>query len=512
MTLVVAAAGTLAVLIGLLRWLRVCQREHYIAGACIRFAGRWIRVRPPNSGLALAAAAALGAGMWGEASGRMSTASVSALTLALCTAVFPLPMSVKGEPRLRFTRRLLRLSAVSVCACAAAAALCILLVGPVLAVPLASALVPVAVDVAAGITSGLEKRLLRSFRRSAETRLSKVSPTVIAITGSWGKTSTKQHVRDLLASDAVVVASPASYNNEVGLSKTINEYLTDATEVFVAEMGMYKPGEIRDLCSWIRPHIAVITSIGPMHLERVGSIEGIAAAKAEILERADTAVLWVDDPHLASLADSCSTDRVWRVGRKGGDHLDVEVEVINNEIVVSSEKIEIGRCPAVSGVHPGNLACAVAAAAAYGMPTQHLSDRLAAMQSPEHRAVAKINSEGVIVIDDTFNSNPSGAESALASLCRSVNGARVVVTPGMIELGVEQNRANADLASAVAEAGATLLIVGWVNRRALLEGARSSGGTAVEVRSRSEARQWVRANLGAGDGVLWENDLPDHYP
>ena len=451
-------------------------------------------------------------GLWAAASGRTSATSLSALALAGCAAVFPWPMSMTGEPRLRFTRRLIRLLAFSACACATVATLCALLVGPGLAVAVVAALVPAVVDIAAAVMAPLEKRLLLSFRRRAETRLSRVSPVVIAVTGSWGKTSTKQHVRDLLAGDAVVVASPASYNNEAGLARTINEHLTDGAEILIAEMGMYKPGEIRDLCSWIRPHIAVITSIGPMHLERVGSIEGIAAAKAEILERADTAVLWVDDPHLASLAESCGVARVWRVGRTGGDRLDVEVEVLDDEIVVSSGQAEVGRCTTTSGVHPGNVGCAVAAAAAYGAPMGRLGARLATMQSPQHRAVAKTGPEGVVVIDDTFNSNPVGAAAALRALSRSVDGLRVVVTPGMVELGVEQHRANADLASAVSEAGATLVIVGWTNRRALREGTRRSGGTAVAVRNRSEARLWVRRTLGAGDGVLWENDLPDHYP
>lgn len=512
MTAVVVAAGALAALAALLRWLRVCQREHYIAGSCMRFAGRWVWVRPPNVGLATVAVAALGVGLWAAASGRTSVASLSALALAGCTAVFPWPMSMTGEPRLRFTRRLIRLSALSACACAAVATLCGLLVGPGLALALVAALVPAVVGIAAAVIAPLEKRLLLSFRRRAEMRLSRVSPVVIAVTGSWGKTSTKQHVRDLLAGDAVVVASPASYNNEAGLARTINEHLTDSAEVLIAEMGMYKPGEIRELCSWIRPHIAVITSIGPMHLERVGSIEGIAAAKAEILERADTAVLWVDDPHLASLAESCGVARVWRVGRTGGDRLDVEVEVLDDEIVVSSGQTEVGRCPTTGGVHPGNVGCAVAAAAAYGTPIGRLGTRLVAVQSPQHRAAARTSPEGIVVIDDTFNSNPVGAAAALRELCRSVNGLRVVVTPGMVELGAQQYGANADLASAVSEAGATLVIVGWTNRRALREGTRRSGGTAVAVRNRGEARLWVRRTLGAGDGVLWENDLPDHYP
>lgn len=512
MTIAAIAACTLAAASSLLRWLRVCQREHYIAGACIKFSGRWIRVRQPNAGLAAVAGAALGVGLWAEVSGRTDTAAASALVMAGCVAAFPWPMGLRGQPRLRFTPRLMRLLTISMVGFAASAALCTLLVGPGLAVAFASTLMPAVADTAAAAAAPMEKRLLLTFRRRAQARLSEVSPTVIAVTGSWGKTSTKQHIRDLLAGDAVVVASPASYNNAAGLSKTINEHLSGGAEVLVAEMGMYKPGEIRDLCSWIRPHIAVITSIGPMHLERVGSIEGIVAAKAEVLERADAAVLWVDDPHLAELAESCGLARVWRVGQIGGDRLDVEVAVLDDVVVVSAGGDEVGQCPTTNGVHPSNVGCAVAAAAAYGTPLPRLGARLAALYGPQHRNVVQTSPEGVLVIDDTFNSNPAGASAALEVLCRRVEGLRVVITPGMVELGSEQYRANRDLAAAAVESGATLVVVGWTNRRALREGARQAGGTTVTVRNRKEARLWVRERLRSGDGVLWENDLPDHYP
>ncbi len=512
MTVVAVTVGALALVAAMLRWVRVCQREHYIAGSCLRFARRWIRARKPNICLVVVGVVVLNVGLWAWASNRIDAASLAAFALAGCVAVFPWSMSVLGEPRLRFTRRLVRLLAVSAFLCCVTAVLFAFVLGWALAVVLTAVLVPAVIDVAATLTAPLEKRLLLSFRCHAESRLSEVSPLVIAITGSWGKTSTKQHVHHLLSSDAAVVASPASFNNEAGLSKTVNEHLTEGTEIFVAEMGMYKPGEIRHMCSWIRPHIAVITAIGPMHLERAGSIESIVAAKAEILERAETAVLWVDEPHLSALADSCGVGQVWRVGGSGGDRLDVEVKVVNEEILISQGETELGRCLSTSGVHPSNVGCAAAVALAYGTPVERLGTKLATLQSPEHRAAVKMSPEGIVVIDDTFNSNPVGAEAALRILCQSVTGRRIVVTPGMVELGEKQYRSNAKLASAIAEAGATLVVVGWTNRRALLEGARCSGGAAVTVRNRGEARLWVRETLGSGDGVLWENDLPDHYP
>ena len=141
--------------------------------------------------------------------------------------------------------------------------------------------------------------------------------------------------------------------------------------------------------------------------------------------------------------------------------------------------------------------------------------RLGELSAPAHRAVKGVADSGVVVIDDTYNSNPEGAARALEMLEAATAGPerqsrRAVVTPGMVELGPDQDEANREFATAVAKADAVLVVVGWTNRRALMAGA--GDGEIVTVGSRSAARDWVRSNLVAGDGVLWENDLPNHYP
>jgi UDP-N-acetylmuramoyl-tripeptide--D-alanyl-D-alanine ligase len=165
-------------------------------------------------------------------------------------------------------------------------------------------------------------------------------------------------------------------------------------------------------------------------------------------------------------------------------------------------------------VHLGNVACALGAALAAGAPRDKVLGRLSELSVPAHRAARGVSDSGVVVIDDTYNSNPSGARHALELLVTAVPEARrrAVITPGMIELGPAQDAENRAFAAAVVRAGAQLVVVGWTNRRALTAGARDAGGTVVTVATRPAARHWVRAALSAGDGVLWENDLPDHYP
>src|SRR5260370_516767 len=155
----------------------------------------------------------------------------------------------------------------------------------------AAAGAPVLVDLALAATAPLERRLGGRFPRAATRRLADVSPRVVAITGSYGKTSTKFYTGHLLRAKYATVTSPASFNNMSGLSRAVNERLTVGTEGFVAEMGTYGPGEIRTLFDWLTPEIAVITAIGPGHLERMGSIDHIARAKADVLQRPRVVVI-----------------------------------------------------------------------------------------------------------------------------------------------------------------------------------------------------------------------------
>lgn len=528
MSVAVAICGLLATGVAGYRWLRVSQREHYIAGSCLTTARRWITRRPLNAAVGLVAIVALVLG---------ATVHIAAgLLAAAAAAVFPWPMPLKGNPPLRFTRRATTLATIT----AALAATVVLLVAVALdwavGVVAGAVLVPAVVDLAAAIAAPIERRLLERHRAPAEARLRQVAPLVVAVTGSWGKTSTKNHIRDLMAGSVEVVASPASWNNTAGLSRTIHEHLTDTTDVLVAEMGTYGPGEIAEMCAWVRPRVGVICAIGPMHLERMRTIETIVAAKAEILDGVATAILWVDDPHLAALADQVAVrtggPRVVRVGTHGSrTDLDLSVvvtspsqtgqtdaRVAGAQLPSSAEGAQIevwagdeliGAVPATGGPHPGNLGCAVAAALAAGARPADVASRLGSLSTPSHRATTGISDSGVLVMDDTFNSNPVGAHAAIERLASMVEGRRAVVTPGMVELGPIQDAENERLARAVTDSGATLIVVGWTNRSALIRG---GGAEVVTVDDRDAARAWIRANLGPGDGVLWENDLPDHYP
>jgi UDP-N-acetylmuramoyl-tripeptide--D-alanyl-D-alanine ligase len=517
LTVSLIAVSLLALVIADFRWLRVMQREHYIPGSSVTVALRWARKRPPNQVLAPAGVLAALLALFGRP---QAVALGAAVVAAVAVAAFPVGMPLlPREQRLARTPRLTRLAACTLVLEALLAAAVISLGAPGATAVLAAA-VPIVTDAAALAMRPVEARLARKYRISAEATLSRVGPRVIAVTGSYGKTSTKNHIADLLTGSFDVVASPASYNNDSGLCRTVNQHLGAHTQILVAEMGTYGPGEIRAMCSWVRPEIGIITAIGPMHLERMKTLDNVVRAKSEILEGVRVAILNVDDERLAELAEGVDGPEVWRCGTRRQRDLTVSLERENGSVTVRFRDEVIGSFPSPPGLHLPNIGCAVAAALAAGAPPERVAARLGELSAPAHRAVAGVADSGVVVIDDTYNSNPEGAARALEMLEAAAQGGggdgggrrnrRAVVTPGMVELGPVQDEANREFAAAVAKADAVLVVVGWINRRALMAGA--AGGEIVTVGSRSAARSWIRSNLGAGDGVLWENDLPNHYP
>ena len=495
-------AGGAAVLAGL-RWLRVAQREHYIPGSVTRITSYWIGSSAANALMVLAGASAAAISLWIPWVGLFVFAQV---------ALWPLGLSIRGRTSpLRWTRRLSTLAVVS-------GAILVLLTASAAQLGISPALYVAGgfliVDAALLITRPIERRIGRKYVRQAQEKLERVRPVVVAVTGSYGKTSTKEYIRHLLSGDHQVVASPASFNNTPGLARAVNEHLVPGTDVFVAEMGAYGPGEIAEMCAWIKPSIGVITAIGPVHLERFRTLERTAKAKGEILSGCETGVVNADEPLLAPIAASF-VERGGKLIRCSTKDLEAEVCVLSVdgglEVRVGGEPI--GTLEGSPGF-PMNIACAVGVAMALNTQPWLAAKLLATLPAVEHRQNVTTNPKGVVVIDDSYNSNPAGAAAALQLLVRqSREGSRrVVVTPGMVEMGRLQHEANREFAAQAARAATDLVIVGLTNRRALLEGAMGGGADVLQLRTREHATAWAREHLGPGDVILYENDLPDHYP
>ncbi len=502
-----------------IRWLRVAQREHYLAGSVVRFARRWWSTGPNRL---LGGAALLGL------AGAAARVAPAGLVAVAAVAVGPFGLRLKGRTApLVWTRRLKVLAATG-----AAEATLLIALGAAAArtwavaaaaATLVAVAMPALVDLALLLTEPLERRVGARFVRLATTKLASIHPTVVAITGSYGKTSTKGYVTQLLAGSLTVVPTPKSYNNQSGLSRAVNENLLPGTDVFVAEMGTYGPGEIAEMCAWVPPDIAVITAIGPVHLERMGSEERIAAAKAEILRPAPVVVLNVDNPFLAQLAEQARQEgkKVWRCS--GADRR-AEVCVVHDDgalrVFIDTSRDMRRQIAHLKGLDAPatNVACAVAVALELGVAPDIIAKRLPGLAAAPHRREISTGANGATVIDDTYNANPAGAAAALHLLARlgTPGHKQVVVTPGMVELGARQGEENTGFAEQAALVATHLLVVGETNAAALVRGWRAAPvdrrGPLIRCATRELAVEWVTKHLGPGDVVLFENDLPDHFP
>jgi UDP-N-acetylmuramoyl-tripeptide--D-alanyl-D-alanine ligase len=308
------------------------------------------------------------------------------------------------------------------------------------------------------------------------------------------------------------MASPASFNNLMGLSRAINDKLTPGTEVFVAEMGMNAEGRIRELCQSFPPYIAAITVVGEAHYERLGSHEAILRAKSEITENASVVVLPIDQPELVRLAETCRNRgtivvTVSALGQEADVSIDPDAGTLRYGPGTNPVSIDM---PPLG--HAINVAVALGIAWALDVPAEGALKALPGLPVAAHRSELTETGNGVAVIDDTYNSNPPGAARAIAGaaeLAARRGGRFFVVTPGMVELGELQHRRNRELGEQVREAGGLLYAVGLTNRRALVEG----GGPQTQVfLVRDDAVGAVNRVAGPSDVILYENDLPDHYP
>ncbi|MFN2588471.1 MAG: Mur ligase family protein [Actinomycetota bacterium] len=360
----------------------------------------------------------------------------------------------------------------------------------------------------------------RSYLRRARRKLAEVSPTVVGITGSYGKTSTKFAVGALLGPDALV--TPGSFNTTMGVCRAINEHLEPRHRYFVVEMGARRRGDIAEIGRLVNHRIAVLTAIGTAHLESFGSAEAIARAKLEIVDTlapGGIAIVNSDDATIRGLARELAGVEVVRYGLDPAGSPDVTAEAVEitragtRMTVVdrrSGERLEAST--KLLGRHSiGHVLAGVAVARAAGAGLASLAPRIAALTPVEHRLQLIGAPGGVTVLDDAFNSNPDGAAAALEVLAAMPARQRIVVTPGIVELGKLQQAANEELGRRAGEVADVLIVVARVNRDALVAGATGGRARTIAVASLEEATAELAGIVGGGDVVLFENDLPDQY-
>ncbi len=356
------------------------------------------------------------------------------------------------------------------------------------------------------------------FLRAASQRLADVAPLVVGVTGSFGKTSTKNVIARLLGPADRVLATPGSFNTPLGVCRTINEHLSPGHRYLIVEMGAYGEGEIAELMNFVTPSIGVLTAIGPAHLERFGSMDAIRRSKYEVvrdLPADGTAVMNVDDPEVRTLADGTSHVRVVRYGigpegRPGVTASEIAYSPSGTSFTVTSGGESVPFSTRLLGRHSvGHVLAAVGVGLASGRSLTEMAASAAELEPVEHRLQLIHGAGGVTVIDDAYNSNPEGAAAALEVLASMEGATKVVVTPGIIELGELQESANREFGRQAGAVADHLLVVARVNRDAIVAGAKGGRAQVETFDTLAAATERMSQILRAGDIVLFENDLPD---
>ena len=384
-------------------------------------------------------------------------------------------------------------------------------------------LVPIALIAANLLLAPFEARVQARYWREARAVLQRVDPIVIAVTGSYGKTSVKHILGHLLETAGPVLITPGSVNTAMGIARVIRERLAAHHRYFVVEMGAYGIGSIRRLCTLTPPRIGIISAIGKAHYERFKSLDAVARAKFELAEAVrdvgGTVIVAADVTEFAWPRDFVERhpDMVVTVGADENAALAIrsmrqEPDGIVAQISWHGRGYEL-RAP-LFGLHQGsNIALAFAAACTLGMAPEDVVASLKSVPQIAHRLEVKRHGDGPVVIDDAYNSNPVGFASALALLdaLRRPGGRRILVTPGMAELGSEHEAEHARIGR-LAAAHVDILVAVAPHRVAPLVAAFAEAAPEREIvscPSFADAQRWLDRNLAGPDVVLIENDFPD---
>ncbi len=477
------------------------------------------------------------------------------ITTTIVVVIFLAFALLESDPRfggkkvLVLTPRAQRIFVVSclLASCLSAGVLSLLVIAPWVMVVLLIALVQIlSVVLVVGnmLLAPVEARIQKKYWRQAQQKLQQLNPYVIGVTGSFGKTSVKHILGYILATTSSAFITPGSVNTPMGIARMIRERLNQAHKYFVVEMGAYRKGSIAKICQLVAPKMGVITAIGDAHYERFQSLENTADTK---LELADAVVAADGTMVLATPVTKFQAfaRRPWRQDKTAADPLrlcDLEwqqkqekpssvpyadltqvrlqdVEQTAKGLTLRVEDKALGQSynlqAPIYGIHQAkNIALAFATARALEIDPESIRTALKSLPQITHRLEVKPQANGSVIIDDAFNANADGFLAALQVLnvLAQKPGRRILVTPGLVEMGAHHDEIHCQLGKKSAEQVDIALVVLASRIPTFVEGFRASkGGLLIEYETFAQAQQWLQQNVTGKDVVLLENDLPDIY-
>jgi UDP-N-acetylmuramoyl-tripeptide--D-alanyl-D-alanine ligase len=342
---------------------------------------------------------------------------------------------------------------------------------------------------------------------------------VVAITGSFAKTSTKDILYTLLWKDLRVVKTPKSYNTEVSIARSILADLKDNTEIFLVEMDAYHRGDIKKLSSLAKPDLAIITAIAPQHLERFGSMETLAKTQFEITENLKEDGLLIlnsQNEWTMKLEEGYELNKCF-IGEREEDLFQAK-KIKNTPNGTEFElKNPLGQTkinlPLIGTHHITNFLLATAVAQSLGLSLNQINQRATQILPTSHRLEIRKSGQ-VTLIDNTYNTNPLASRASLDVLKVYPGKLKILITPGLVELGKEHYKENKAFATEAAKVADLIIIVGKNAKKPLMQGlkeAEFNKEKIIQTKTTKEALNMLPSLTQGETVVLLENDLPDQY-
>ena len=344
---------------------------------------------------------------------------------------------------------------------------------------------------------------------------------VIGVTGSYGKTSTKFFLEKILSKKYEVLATPKNYNTTLGVVKTIKEYLKPTHQIFICEMGAERLGEIKEICDIVKPKYGIITAIGPQHLETFKSLKNIIKTKFELADavrdNGGKVFLNFDNEYIAK-HDIKQEFASYGINDKQLDFAGLEIVTSSRgsdfKIHDKADKKTVSYNTKLIGAHNViNIVGAVAAAKELGVSLDDAVRQVKQIESVEHR-LQLTRKNGFNIIDDSYNSNPVSSKKAVDTLAQ-FDGVKILVTPGMIELGKDERDYNYEFGKYAADYCDYVFLVNSRQAEYIYDGLKSKKYDESKIYRVSSPTEAVDKALKLGIKeeitILLENDLPDNY-
>lgn len=383
-------------------------------------------------------------------------------------------------------------------------------------------LLPLTVPIAHGLLVPFENLNSLRYVSKAKRKLKKFPNLIkIGITGSFGKTSTKYILNTILSENYSVCITPHSFNTPMGITRVVLDYLKPNHDVLITEMGAKQIGDIKYLCDIVKPQYGIITSVGNQHLATFGTLENIAKTKYELvnsLPKEDSiAVFNGDNKGSFKLYEKCEINKILTsISDENAYATAKNIKISNKGIsfILSINNQEIECTTKLVGKHNlENILMSSALAYNLGLSMEQIRVGISKLQPINHRLEIK-KENGITIIDDSYNSNVEGSVCALDVLKLFKNNRKIVITPGLVELGQMEKEENINFGKNIASVADIVIVVNKTNMEYIKEGLISENfpeENILFVSSLIEGRIKLKEIAQKGDVILFENDLPDNY-